>query len=532
MLVVDDEPSIRDILRDFMEMKGWDVALAASGEAALELIAARGFDAVVTDLKMGRVDGIAVLEAARARDPHVGIVMMTGFGTVESAIEAMKKGAFDYVLKPFKVPELLRIVSRSIAQRRLQLENLHLRELVGLYDVTEIIGRSLSLDAVVDVLVETTRERLGCDVVSLFMAPASGEDKSGQGQYTGRRTGEFRPTLEMFISRFWAREGLNPDAVKVAETLNPIRLVPRFEGETAVVLEGPDAWACVGDSAAAEGANLAALVSFSLRGRDGVIGLMTGFAFHRQHRFSEGRRKMLSMIAGRGAAAIDNARLYENLKETFWQTIQGLANILENKDPYTRGHSERVKFYAGMLAEAMDLGAADVDRIKEAALLHDIGKLSIRIEDLNKPGPLTPGEYETFKSHTTRGRWLLEPITFLHNLIPGVYHHHERWDGEGYPLGLKGTEIPLDARIMSLADSYDAMTSNRAYRRALPHEVAIAEINKGIGTQFDPELAALFVVAIDKHKAGHRQRQRRWAEILDKNTDGTEAAGVGVDGDP
>ncbi len=131
--------------------------------------------------------------------------------------------------------------------------------------------------------------------------------------------------------------------------------------------------------------------------------------------------------------------------------------------------------------------------------MHDIGKIGC-VMNLNKPGKLTPEEYEIFKRHPSYGKDILDPIKFLHPLVPGVHLHHERWDGRGYPLGLKGKGVPLIARIIAVADTYDAMTSDRAYRRALPHEVAVGEIERCSATQFDPEVAHSFTGGIDEFR--------------------------------
>jgi HD-GYP domain-containing protein (c-di-GMP phosphodiesterase class II) len=138
--------------------------------------------------------------------------------------------------------------------------------------------------------------------------------------------------------------------------------------------------------------------------------------------------------------------------------------------------------------------------------MHDIGKIGC-VLNLNKPGKLTQQEYEVFKKHPQYGRDILEPIKFLHPLIPGVQLHHERWDGNGYPLGLKGTEIPLIARIIAVADAYDAMTSNRAYRRALPEDVAVGEIERCAAAQFDPEVAMAFTEGIDEFRAEQKAKR-------------------------
>jgi HD-GYP domain-containing protein (c-di-GMP phosphodiesterase class II) len=149
-----------------------------------------------------------------------------------------------------------------------------------------------------------------------------------------------------------------------------------------------------------------------------------------------------------------------------------------------------------MLARRMGLSPDMATIVQHAALMHDIGKIGC-VLNLNKPGKLSQEEYEIFKKHPGFGRDILEPIKFLNPLVPGVQFHHEMWNGKGYPLGLKGNDIPLIARIISVADTYDAMTSDRAYRRALPHDVAVAEIERCAGSQFDPDVAQLFVEVIE-----------------------------------
>ena len=214
-------------------------------------------------------------------------------------------------------------------------------------------------------------------------------------------------------------------------------------------------------------------------------------------RFDEGQRKLLSIVASRAAAAIENARLYEDLQATFQQTIQSLARTIDKMDRYTSGHSERVARYAVNLARWLGLPEDQIDIVRHSALMHDIGKVGC-VLNLNKPGKLTQSEYEIFKKHPSYGKDILDPIKFLQPVVPGVHLHHERWDGRGYPLGLAGKDIPLIARIIAVADTYDAMTSDRAYRRALPHEVTVNELERCSGSQFDPDIAGVFTEQIDR----------------------------------
>jgi putative nucleotidyltransferase with HDIG domain len=156
--------------------------------------------------------------------------------------------------------------------------------------------------------------------------------------------------------------------------------------------------------------------------------------------------------------------------------------------------------YAVNLARWLGLDEIQVEHVRHSALMHDIGKIGC-VMNLNKTGKLTQQEYEVFKRHPTYGREILDPIKFLQPVIPGVHLHHERWDGRGYPLGLAGQDIPLIARIIAVADTYDAMTSDRAYRRALPHEVTVNEILRCSKSQFDPDVANVFTEQIDNLRA-------------------------------
>ena len=185
--------------------------------------------------------------------------------------------------------------------------------------------------------------------------------------------------------------------------------------------------------------------------------------------------------------------ILKDLKELFYKTIKSIASALDAKDPYTHGHSMRVTLYSIILARELNVPDDQLELIETAGLLHDIGKIAIPQAILCKPGKLTDSEFVVMKSHPSNSEKLIASIKKLHEVSPGVKHHHERWDGRGYPDGLKGEEIPFSARIIAIADTYDAMTSTRSYRVALTHETAINEIDKCAGSQFDPTLAKKFV---------------------------------------
>lgn len=188
------------------------------------------------------------------------------------------------------------------------------------------------------------------------------------------------------------------------------------------------------------------------------------------------------------------------IKELLVQTVTALSEAVDAKDRYTSGHSKRVAKYAAMIAEKMGKSKEEQEEIYQAGLLHDIGKIRIPAEIINKPGKLTDDEFNIIKIHPITGANILSSISSHNNIAVGAKYHHERYDGKGYPNGLEGTNIPEIARILGVADSYDAMASNRSYRNALPQEVVRNEIEKGRGTQFDPAVADIMLEIIDNDK--------------------------------
>jgi putative nucleotidyltransferase with HDIG domain len=203
-------------------------------------------------------------------------------------------------------------------------------------------------------------------------------------------------------------------------------------------------------------------------------------------------------LAASVSAGIESAQLLRQQEELFLSTLQILAQAVELRDDYTGGHTARVSRYAEMLARQMKLSSADLKWIRLGGPLHDIGKIGIDDAILRKPGPLTPEEYQIMQTHAVKGAAILETIPGMAPVIPIVRSHHERWDGKGYPDGLAGFAIPQLARIVAVADTFDAMTSDRPYRKGMAAQVAFAEVVKQSGKQFDPECASAFLAIADQ----------------------------------
>ncbi len=216
--------------------------------------------------------------------------------------------------------------------------------------------------------------------------------------------------------------------------------------------------------------------------------------------FSQSDLEFVKIIGNQIAVALENAQLYEKLKKTFEAVVFALAETIEQRDKYTGGHTKRVTEYSVLIGEALNLSKKEIYTLKIAAILHDIGKIAVPDQILNKPGRLTDEEFAYIKIHPVAGAEILKHIPELKEELKGIKYHHERWDGKGYPEGLKGDQIPFIARIIAVADTFDAMTSNRPYRKALPLEVAFEEVKKCAGTQFDPQVAEAFLKIQNKIK--------------------------------
>ena len=193
-------------------------------------------------------------------------------------------------------------------------------------------------------------------------------------------------------------------------------------------------------------------------------------------------------------------KLTKQANQTLIESIFALAKTIELKDHYTGEHVEKTVQYATEIASTLGIPTEEVERIRQAAILHDLGKIGISDKILLKKSKLTKREFEEIKKHPQIAADILRPIHFLHDLIPYIFYHHERWDGKGYPSGLKGNDIPLGARIISLADVYKALISDRPYRKSFPKLEALKLIKKGSGTQFDPGIVKSFLHIINQEK--------------------------------
>ncbi len=240
------------------------------------------------------------------------------------------------------------------------------------------------------------------------------------------------------------------------------------------------------------------LLSVSLKARGEVLGVVNVNKKERGEVFTKEDLNLLNGLAPQASVAIHNARLYDRVNKTYMNSMRALALAIDEKDHYTRTHSENVTTYATAIAREMNLSESEIEEIAQACQLHDLGKIGVHDYILNKPGKLTEEEWAEIKLHSLKGAEILEPLDFLKGVIELVKEHHERYDGKGYPDGRSGKNIRLGARIMAVADTYDAMISERPYRKALSKDETINELKREKGKQFDPEVVEAFLRLLEQ----------------------------------
>jgi len=348
---------------------------------------------------------------------------------------------------------------RTIARETLD----RYKELSLLYGIAEKISTNMSPQEVGHMLLEQVLHLVKADNASVAMLDADErlEELAGAGCVDSQR--RHRAVMQT--------TGIAADVISQgrAEIVNEVASDTRFVADAATPVSS--------------------LMCAPLKVKDKVIGVIT-ISTEAPHTYTADELKMLSSLAVQAASVIENATLYDRLHETFFSTVNVLAETIEMRDHYTGGHTRRVRDVSSQIGKAMGLSAEDMETLRLAASMHDIGKIGIDDAILRKPGRLSSEEFAQIKRHPEYGGEILQHVTGLRHIVPLVRGHHERYDGHGYPDGLEGEDIPLLARIIAVADAFDAMISHRPYRKALPMDVALAEINDNKGAQFDPRCAA------------------------------------------
>jgi putative nucleotidyltransferase with HDIG domain len=486
ILVVDDEETlanfiVKNITQDNLD---YEVRVAHSGNEALKILEGFKPHLILEDIRLPDMSGIEILKAAKALDPDIQVIMMTAYASLETSIEALKAGAYDYLIKPFKVETLKNVIKNALGKRKLQEENRRLlNELQRLNRELSIANEKLKLaKADVDKKLEEKINKL-----SLLH------------RWSDKLLSEL--SLEKLIPLIieGAKEvaGKNDCAFLFRE--NSAFEVKEVQGFDGVIREKEKLDLKTGDEpyiVRYDEGEIKEVIIIPLETKEGVIGaIMIG---NRENDSFEEEKDELSIYGNHAAVSIQNALLFKRLERSYIESLMALVKATEAKDPSLRGHSQRVSEYSVKLARKLNLSEEEVKYIRYGALLHDVGKIGVREYILEKPGTLSREEMEMMKEHIKIGIEILRPIAFLKPVLPLIKHHHENWDGTGYPDGLKGEEIPLGAQIISICDVFDAITNERSYADRMTREEAINLLKELKGKKFNPELVDKFIEILEE----------------------------------
>jgi HD-GYP domain-containing protein (c-di-GMP phosphodiesterase class II) len=422
----------------------------------------------------------ALLLPLKSKDEIIGVVTLGEFRSWERTPFSAKKIDF--------YQTLMNQAAVAIENARLyEKTEWHVRELSAMHKISQDFTSSLDYQEVISVVAQRVGDLIGAQCASVLLPDESGRYLNIVASYN------------LSIEYVWSVNRKRRIPLGVGPLGKAFSLKQPFMVSDVLNDSSYDNWKHI---ASIQG--YSSLIALPLLAKDESIGVICIY-FAEPRILKEDETDLLTTAANEAAIAIENARMYEDLQEAFVGTIRSLAETIDAKDAYTRGHSERVSLYGEAIARGLELDGEELQTIRYAGYLHDVGKIGIPDAILTKPGKLTLEEFKVIKKHPVLSERILKPVGFPFPVQPIVRHHHERFDGKGYPDGLPGEEIPLGARILFVADAYEAMTSDRPYRKALSTERALEELNNNQGTQFDPRVVKAFVKII---RAGESSQPR------------------------
>lgn len=460
MLVVEDDPLVRTVCVRLLKMRHYDVDQVENGIRALERLSETTYDIVLTDLSMPLLNGLGLLRQIKERYPETDAIMITAFGSIDTAKQALKLGAFDYLTKPLELDDLERTVSTCLEMRelkRLRHERETLSEMVALLELSRTISSRLDVGTQVGEFINQLRNRFNPAGVALSLLDPNEhkltllEQKGLQALDVGRTVAVPKLGSEQQVLRAHA------ELVQNYETSNQrVHLL------------------CV---------------------QERPVGVLQMTWNEGDPPLTDKEVQLFEVFTSSMGVALENGRLYSKLKHQNVQTIAALARAIDARDAYTRGHSEQVTKYSVRMAEVMCQTELWVERLRYGALLHDVGKIGVPDAILLKPGQLTADEFEKMKQHPVTGARIVEEV--LEDVRDIIRHHHEWYNGTGYPDRLKGEEIPLESRVIAVADAFDAMTSDRAYRKGMTVDKAVNILRGGRNEQWQGDLVDVLVDLIN-----------------------------------
>ncbi len=429
---------------------------------------------LIADQMMPEMKGIDFLKKTKAVTPETMRVLLTGYAGMDSAVSAINDHILDkYLTKPIEdiddlVITLKLLLTEFQLKRKVEMQH---QLITDLYEFSNSLNSQDNISETLEHIISFAGHVMDCSRISVLLQE--------EGQLVLKAaTGiseDIKKNIRIPIGRGVSGKVFRQkDAILVKDIKQISWLKEPINPKSKSFISFP-------------------LIYAGLNSANKSLGVINVTNKTDDQAFSEHDLMALTFIANTASIAINNQYNRILLEEAYFNIASSLIIALESRDPYTKGHSLRVMEYSVVIAESFQMEPEQIELLKKAAILHDIGKIGISDGLLLKPDKLTLDEYAQIKKHSKIGSAIISPISFLKGAEIIVRHHHERYDGGGYPDGLKAEKIPLEARIMAVADSYDAMTSSRPYREALGHDVAVSELENNAGSQFDPKCVEVFL---------------------------------------
>ncbi|MCK4905486.1 diguanylate cyclase [bacterium] len=510
ILIVDDNTNICETLEDILCEEGYKVTSVGNLVLTKEKLAKEFYNVILVDLNLPNGSGLDLLRDIKKADSDTAVIVFTGYASVENAIAALNQGAFSYLEKPLNMDELKITIKKAIKMQELTLNNKNLLNrlkelsvkdpLTGLYNYRYLEKRLSS---------EFKRAQRHVLPLSMIMIDidyfksindAYGHQYGDQilkelGQYLKDSSRTNDVVIRYGGEEFFIllpdtnNEGAVNFGAKLLKNLGEHVFDPKGQKIRLKISMGLVSYP---EDGADTQKTLMDLVDKTLRTAKELGGnRLTIFAEITKKQVNNGARKDEKESVGQMKEKL--LRMENRVNQALLESICAFAKTIEAKDYYTSEHGENMVSIAVDIGKKLNVSKKDIENLKHAAILHDLGKIGIPDKILHKKGKLNEKELKKIKTHPHIGAEIIRSVHFLSAVVPIVLHHHERFDGLGYSSGLKGKDIPLGARIIAVADIYQALVSDRTYRKAYSKKEALRIIKEGTGTQFDPDVVRAFL---------------------------------------
>lgn len=487
IVVVDDETSILDVFKKYLERTtDYTVFVEQNGLHALELIKREKIDCCFIDITMPVIDGIELAKQIHLIDNTIPIVVMTGYPSYENVVNTLKNGVVDFLTKPIEMSQIQLTIQRVMRERSLFIDRILLKEATKkneeLQKINVELQQKLKEVEIINLILQKLDQATTSKDLFKALVDLAGEiTRCDEAHFYIFTTDAVVPLTIASFSRL--------NQKPVAGTGNLAASIKKVMDEGIPIISH-------------DLSETGATMTLPLKIKSNTLGVL-GLIIHDKIRyFQEKDLYFMNFLVNNASYLVENMALYENINENLFSTLYAFVEAIEARDSYTKQHSTRVSQFAMLIAETMHYPLVEMESLNISGILHDIGKIGIPDNILLKPGKLTDEEFEIIKKHPTIGSNIIGHLGMWVNEQQIIRHHHERFDGRGYPDRLKGNTIPKLSRILSVADVYDALTSDRSYRQKMEPAVAIKIITENSGSQFDPHVVEKFLAIPDLKNIG------------------------------